>query len=107
MDPFGYEMAIDARYGAGLPNVGYYQNERALEVRSPPDERYDLRFVQRRYARRGGVIGDGFNGRELQAVLDELMNATAPSPVDTPRYVCPKTVKRKRARKQASPKRKA
>ena len=52
-------------------------------------------------------VYDGFNGRELQAWLDELINATAPSPVDTPRYVCPKTVKRKRVRKQASPKRKA
>ena len=99
MDPFGYEMSQEARHGAGLPNVGYYQDPRALELRSPPDERYELRFVQRRYARRGGVIGSGFNGRDLQMVLDELINATDPSPVKTPKYCCPKTIKRKRARK--------
>ena len=103
MDPFGYEMARDARYGAGLPNIGYYQNDRALELRSPPDERYELRFVQRRYARRGGVVGAGFNGSDMQMILDELRFATAPSPVDTPVYVCPKTVKRKRSRKQVRP----
>lgn len=107
MDPFGYEMARDAEFGAGLPNVGYYQDERALELRSPPDMRYELGFVRRRYARRGGAISGSLSSRELLQVIEELRVATAPSPVDTPRYVCPKTVKRKRSRKQASPKRKA
>lgn len=103
MDPFGYQMAVDAARGNGLPNVGYYVDGRALEIRSPPDTIYELGFVRRRYARRGGVIGSGFNGASLQLVLDELQDLTTKEPVDTPLFVMPKTVKR-RGRKQEKPK---
>lgn len=99
MDPFGYEMAVDARNGAGLPNI------RVPDER--PDERYQLRLVRERYARRGGVIGDGFNGPELQRVLDEVFWEEERDEVPTPRYEIPATVRRggrKRSRKQKAPK---
>lgn len=105
MDPFGYEMALDASRGAGLPNLGYYVNRVALEMRSPPDVIYELRFVRRRFARRGGVIAGGLNGAALQQVLDELSDATEKEPVDTPLFVMPRTVERPKKRKQAQPRR--
>lgn len=102
MDPFGYEMARDAAGGAGLPNVRTYTQVLEFGERSPPDERYDLSFARRRYVRRGGVFGRWFDGPSFVEVLDELRQAQAPSPVDTPVYVAPATIRR---RKQKQPRR--
>lgn len=98
MDPFGYEMARDAAGGAGLPNVRAYE----FESEAVPDERYELSLVRRRYVRRGGVFGRGFDGGSLRRALDEIVDYRDPEPVDTPLYVVPRTVRR---RKQAKPKR--